>query len=146
MRGMVQVENKKKIREQFESRLSELERLGRVLEGFWDSHGLPLKALMDVNLALDEIFTNIVSYGFTDGGRHFVGVSLELEGEGLSITVEDDGVPFNPLEAPDPDLNVPLEERKTGGLGIYFVRKMMEDLEYARKSGKNVLKMKKRLS
>jgi len=125
--------------------LSELERLSLALEEFRDCHRLPLKTLMDVNLALDEIFTNIVSYGFVDHDQHLIKIHLSIEGKALHIRVEDDGVPFNPLEIPEPDLNLPLEERRTGGLGFYFVRKMMDELKYERRQGKNILYLKKKI-
>lgn len=126
--------------------LSELERLSLALEEFGDSHHLPLKTIMDVNLALDEIFTNIVSYGFEDHDEHLINIHLLIEGKELNIRVEDDGLPFNPLEVPEPDLNVPLEERKTGGLGIHLARKMVDELKYERQQGKNVLLLKKKLN
>ena len=125
--------------------LSELERLSLALEEFGDRRCLSLKTVMDINLALDEIFTNIVSYGFPDSDDHLIKINLLIEGKELNITVEDDGMPFNPLEIPEPDLNVPLEERKTGGLGIYFVRKMVDELRYERRQGKNVLFLKKKI-
>jgi len=125
--------------------LSELERLSLALEEFGDCHRLPLKTVMDLNLALDEIFTNIVSYGFSDYDDHLIKINLLIEGKELNIRVEDDGMPFNPLVISEPDLNVPLEERKTGGLGIYFVRKMVDELKYERQQGKNVLFLKKKI-
>jgi serine/threonine-protein kinase RsbW len=64
----------------------------------------------------------------------------------MKVEVEDDGQPFNPLEAPEADTTKPLEERTLGGLGIHLVRKLMDDLEYRRHEGKNLLVMKKRLS
>jgi len=126
--------------------LSELERLSLALEELGEANCLPLKAIMDVNLALDEIFTNIVSYGFEDDNIHLINIHLLIEGKELNIRVEDDGMPFNPLEVPEPDLNLPLEERKTGGLGIHFVRKMINELKYERRRGKNVLFLKKRFN
>lgn len=129
---------------QLKNSLSELERLNLALEEFGEAHRLPLKIIMDVNLALDEIFTNIVSYGFEDEDEHPVNIYLSIEEKDLNIRVEDDGMPFNPLEIPEPDLNLPLEERKIGGLGIYFVRKTVEELKYERQQGKNVLMMKKK--
>jgi len=131
---------------ELKNNLSELERLSLALEEFGYSHHLPLKTIMDVNLALDEIFTNIVSYGFEDHDEHLISIYLLIKGKELNIRVEDDGTPFNPLEVPEPDLNAPLEERKTGGLGIHFVRKMMEELKYERQQGKNVLLLKKKLN
>jgi serine/threonine-protein kinase RsbW len=61
------------------------------------------------------------------------------------VQIKDDGKPFNPLIAPDPDIKVPIEERKIGGLGIYLVRRLMDELDYTQDSGENVLVMKKHL-
>lgn len=126
--------------------LSELERLSLALEKFGEEHNLPLKIIMDVNLALDEIFTNIVSYGFEDQDKHLIFICLAIKEKELNITVEDNGIPFNPLEIPEPDLDLPLEERKIGGLGLHFVRKMIGELRYERKAGRNVLFLKKKFT
>lgn len=125
--------------------LSELDKLSRALEEFGEANHLPFKVIMDINLALDEIFTNIVSYGYRDHDEHLINIHLSLSEKELNIRVEDEGVPFNPLEMPGPDLDLPLEERKTGGLGIHFVRKMVEGLEYERRQEKNVLTLKKKI-
>lgn len=135
----------KEARIELKNSLSELKKLSLALEEFGESHHLSLKTLMDINLALDEIFTNIVSYGFDDHDEHLISIYLSIKGKELNIRVEDDGVPFNPLEITEPDLNVPLEERIIGGLGIYFIRKMTEGLRYERKQGKNVLFLKKKI-
>jgi anti-sigma regulatory factor (Ser/Thr protein kinase) len=63
----------------------------------------------------------------------------------VTVTVEDDGVPFNPLEATEPDLDRPLEERSIGGLGIHLVKNLMDDVEYRREAGRNYLVMRKRV-
>lgn len=131
---------------ELKNHLSELERLSHFLEEFGESNLLPLKVIMEINLALDEIFTNIVSYGYKDQEQHLIHIHLSLAEKELNIRVEDDGFPFNPLEIPEPDLNLPLEERKTGGLGIHFVRNMLEELKYERLRGKNILVMKKKLN
>lgn len=128
------------------NRISELERLGRVVATFGEEHHLPDKVLYAVNLALDEIVTNIISYGYDDQADHQILLRLSLQGKELTAEVEDDGKPFNPLEAPEPDLGQPLEERKVGGLGIHLIRNMMDGMDYRRQSGKNLLVMKKKVS
>ncbi|UNC93879.1 ATP-binding protein [Candidatus Contubernalis alkalaceticus] len=128
---------------QLRNHLSELERLANLLEKFGEVNHLPLKAIMDINLALDEIFTNIVSYGFEDDNEHFINIHISKVGKELTIKIEDSGVPFNPLEVPDPELNLPLEERTIGGLGIHFVKNMVQKIKYERLQDKNVLVLKK---
>ncbi|WP_241420698.1 ATP-binding protein [Candidatus Contubernalis alkaliaceticus] len=134
---------KEEMHVQLRNHLSELERLANLLEKFGEVNHLPLKAIMDINLALDEIFTNIVSYGFEDDNEHFINIHISKVGKELTIKIEDSGVPFNPLEVPDPELNLPLEERTIGGLGIHFVKNMVQKIKYERLQDKNVLVLKK---
>jgi len=127
---------------QLKNKLFELERMSQILEELGQSHHLPSKALHVVNLALEEILTNVISYGYEDKNEHEIIVRLSLQDGELVAEVEDDGRPFNPLELPEPDTTSPLEERPVGGLGIHFVRKLMDAVEYSRKDGKNLLVMK----
>jgi phosphoserine phosphatase RsbU/P len=125
--------------------LSELDRLHRTLTEFGGQHGLPDKVLHDLNLALEEILTNIISYGYTDSGEHEIRVRLAIEPGEMRVDVEDDGRPFNPLEAPEADTTKRLEDRTVGGLGIHLVRKLTDGLEYRRHEGRNLLVMRKQL-
>ncbi len=123
---------------QIKNNLSELESLNKVVAEFAERHHLSSKVLFNLNLALEEILTNVISYGYDDNDEHQIIVRLFLEQGQLTVEVEDDGRPFNPLEAPEPDLNKSLEERSVGGLGIHFVRKLMDNLEYRRQEGRNL--------
>ncbi len=127
------------------NKLSELERFNRSLTEFGRQHGLAPKVVQDLNLALEEILTNIISYGYTDNCEHEIKVRLSMQPEEVRVDVEDDGQPFNPLAAPEADTTKPLEERTIGGLGIHLVRKLMDGLEYQRQEGKNLLIIKKHL-
>ena len=127
------------------NKLSELASANRTLTEFGRQHGLPDSVLHDFNLALGEILTNIISYGYTDSGEHEITVRLSVGPGEMSVDVEDDGQPFNPLEAPEVDTTKPLEDRAIGGLGVHLVRKLMDGLEYQRYEGKNLLVMRKRL-
>ena len=129
---------------QLKNKLSELERISQILEELGKLHHLPSKALYGVNLALEEILTNVISYGYEDKNEHEIIVRLSLQNGELVTEVEDGGRAFNPLELPEPDMNSPLEERPIGGLGIHFVRELMDAVEYSRKDGKNLLVMKKK--
>lgn len=134
----------------FKNDLAELERLSSAVEEFGKRHDLPTTALFDLHLALDEILTNVVSYGYDDHHEHEIIVRLALGADGdsrrLEVEVEDDGRPFNPLETAQPDVDGSVEDRTIGGLGIYLVRRVMDDLEYRRQQGKNVLVMRKTVS
>lgn len=128
---------------ELKSQLSELNALCRHLEDCGDVMELPQKCLFEINLGLDELFTNIISYGFEDESEHQIKFSLVKEKETLVVQVEDDGVPFNPLEAAAPEASEDLDSVDIGGLGIHLVKKMMDDINYQRVEGKNRLILKK---
>lgn len=128
------------------NRLSELERLAHEVTAFGQAQRLPEPVSHALNLALDEIVTNIISYGYDDQAEHQISLRLSLQAGEVTVEVEDDARPFNPLEAPAPDLTAPLEERSEGGLGIHLARTVMDGLEYRRQNGKNYLVMRKRVS
>lgn len=88
-------------------------------------------------VALDEIYSNLVQY--SDAG--FLELSFAMEKEFIYVTFCDDGSPYNPLEQPDPDVELPMQERKIGGLGIYLVKKTMDETAYEYNNGKNVFRI-----
>ncbi len=99
--------------------------------------GVPAERLGGIELAVEEVFVNICQHA-----GEAASVRLECVSEnngGISIVISDDGVPFNPLECPDPELDVPLEEREVGGLGIFLVKNTMDGVRYERRDGRNVL-------
>jgi len=125
--------------------LREIERLNRIVRQFGDLHEIPSRTLYAVNLALDEVVTNVVRHGFDDPtGQEAVVHLAAAEGE-LTTVVTDGGRHFNPLDVPVPDLNAPLSERALGGLGIHLVRNLMDHVEYHREKEKNVLTLRKRI-
>jgi serine phosphatase RsbU (regulator of sigma subunit)/anti-sigma regulatory factor (Ser/Thr protein kinase) len=126
------------------NKLSELDRFNQALAEFGQQHGLPDKIMHDLNLALEEILTNIISYGYTDAREHEIKVRLRAQPGEVKAEVEDDGQPFNPLDAREPDTAKSLEERTIGGLGIHLVRKLMDGLEYKRQGERNLLTIKKK--
>ena len=128
------------------NQLSEVKRLSRLVEAFGEAEGLGPEAVFSMNLALDEVVTNVIRYAHDDDGRqHPIVVRLALEQDVLTAQVEDDGRAFNPLEAPAPDIAASIDERPIGGLGIHLVRSLMNSVEYRREDGRNVLTMKKKL-
>jgi phosphoserine phosphatase RsbU/P len=127
------------------NKLSELGSFNQSLTEFGQRHGLAPGVVHDLNLAFEEILTNIISYGYADNSEHKIKVRLSVQPGEVKIEVEDDGQPFNPLEAPEADTAQSLEERSIGGLGIHLLRKLMDGLEYQRQEGKNRLLMKKNL-
>ena len=123
----------------------ELNRLAEELEGFLEGHDIGPDVAFKVNLALDELVTNVINYGYEDNGEHAIRLLLTLDGQTLRLVLEDDGKPFNPLDVPPPDLDAQVEDRQVGGLGIHFVRQVMDRVTYRRDAGRNVLTMERRL-
>ena len=128
---------------ELKSKLSELKTLCRHLEDCGNVMELPQQCLFQINLGLDELFTNIISYGFEDESEHHIKFSLAMDRETLTVQVEDDGVPFNPLDVTGPEVSQDLDSINIGGLGIHLVKKMMDDIDYQRVEGKNKLILKK---
>jgi len=100
-----------------------------------------------VEIAVEEIFVNICSYAYAPGtGRAAIQVSSTADPACVKIRFADSGKPYNPLERPAPDLKIPLQERKKGGLGIHLVKKMMDDVSYAYSDGQNILTLTKMIT
>lgn len=125
------------------NRLEEIETITEAMEAFGEAHALPLRVVFDMNLVLEEIVTNIISYGYEDELEHAIVIDVACDAERINLTVSDDAKQFDPLAQPDPDLLIPLEEREAGGLGIYFVKQRMDEVTYKYEQGRNVLSMSK---
>lgn len=126
--------------------IAEIARVTARIEAFGQSHSLPEAVVYQFVLAFDEVLTNIISYGFLDGGTHKITASMVLAGDRLEAEIVDDGIAFDPLARPAPDLDAPVEDRNIGGLGIHFVRTVMDAVDYQRLDGLNHLKMMKKVS
>ena len=110
-----------------------------------ESLGCPPKTMMQIDVAIDELFTNIASYAYPQGTGTAV-IRFE-HGDGMvSITFEDEGIPYDPLQKPDPDVTLSAKERKVGGLGVFLVKNLMDSMEYQRKDGRNVVTIRKRIA
>jgi len=127
------------------NRTSEIARLHDQLEEFGRQHGLASRIVHDAQLALEEHLTNVISCAFENDREHQITVRVQLKASELHIEVEDDGRPFDPLKHPAPDLSLPLERRRIGGLGIHMMRKSLDSLDYRREQGRNLLVMVKRI-
>ena len=124
-----------------ESRRNELENIFAAVEGMADQEAWPPELVFRVNLALEELVLNIMDYGY-DEGVHEIEITLTSEADALTIEIVDGGRPFDPLkDAPEPDVNAPIEDRPIGGLGVHLVRTMMDQMHYRREKGKNHLTM-----
>ena len=106
----------------------------------------PMKAQMQIDIAIDELFGNIAHYAYNpEIGKATVRVEVIEDPLAVTITFIDNGVPYDPLAKADPDITLSAEERGIGGLGIYMVKKSMDDIIYEYKDGQNILKIKKYL-
>jgi serine/threonine-protein kinase RsbW len=119
--------------------------LNQFLREFGSAVALDAAQLQTFELALEEIFMNIVMHGSKPGGTPLVEVLLHRAAESVTMTVEDDGPEFDPLSLPPPDVTASLSDRPVGGLGVFLVREMMDSVSYARIAGRNQLRMSKRL-
>lgn len=117
-----------------------LQFIDEVLEGA----DCPMKTMMQIDLAVEEIFVNIASYAYQPGtGQAKIQVTVNDEPESADIRFEDSGVPYNPLEKEDPDVTLSADDRAIGGLGIYMVKKSVDEVSYERRNGKNILTIRK---
>ena len=118
--------------------LAELTRAAKAIKTHGESRGWPARWVMNATLSLDELITNIVSYGYRDREEHEILVTLIEKDEALVVVLEDDGIAFDPFSAaPEPDLEAGVEERRIGGLGVYFVKSLMDEVAYERRDGRN---------
>lgn len=106
----------------------------------------PLKTQMQVDVAIDELFGNIANYAYNPNtGAATVCVEVTENPISVIITFIDNGVPYDPLAKSDPDITLSAEERQIGGLGIYMAKKLMDDISYEYRNGKNILKIRKNI-
>ncbi len=128
------------------NRRDEMRTIAALVEQFGLTHLVPSRIVNELNVALDEILNNIISYGFEPGEQSEILVRLSLQQGERVAEIEDAGRPFAPLGAPPPDLAGGLRERRVGGLGIHFVRNLMDAVEYARVGECNRLRLSKTLA
>ena len=128
-----------------ENSVSELTKLASRLNGFWKGRQYPDSSLPEVQLILEELLVNIISHGFADQNPHTILVRLfEQQGQ-IVLEIEDDGQGFNPTEKMNPPIDLPIESRAVGGLGIFLVRRLSDSIEYKRTGRKNVVRITKSL-
>jgi anti-sigma regulatory factor (Ser/Thr protein kinase) len=116
------------------------------VEGFVAEHRLPAEAANALYVCVDEAVSNAIAHGYPEGERGEIAVRLHRRADGVVLEIEDDGAPFDPLQAASPDLTLPLAARPIGGLGIHLIRSLMDEVSYARRDGRNVLKLTRKLA
>ena len=129
------------------SRLSEVARASAFVREIAEAAGLNEEGTHHCQLAVDEACTNIIEHGYSaDDDRHQIEIVAVAEADRLLIYISDEGPPFNPLEHSDPDPNMQLEEREGGGWGVYFIKKLMNEVYYQYDKGRNRLTLVKYFS
>lgn len=116
------------------------------VDGQLEALDCPIKAQMQIDIAIDELFSNIAHYAYHPGvGPATVRVEVVEDPMAVVITFIDEGVPYDPLSTEDPDTSLSAEERQIGGLGICMVKKSMDEVVYEYKEGRNILRIKKNI-
>ncbi|MEH6587677.1 MAG: ATP-binding protein [Halioglobus sp.] len=126
--------------------LEEVATVVGTLEVFCDNASLEKSTAQAAELALDELLTNIISYGYVDDSRHKIVIDLEIDSHALTLLVSDDGIAFNPFEHELPCCEQSVEQLEPGGHGIRLVKTLMDQCAYQRLEGKNIVTLQKRLS
>jgi PAS domain S-box-containing protein len=125
---------------------NELNQMPQVIESFeafGEKHELSFAVIQKFNIALDELLSNIINYGFQDELEHDIAVDIELRNERLIITLTDDGIPFNPFRNDPPETKLSIDERNIGGLGIHIVKNLVDEYDYKRHADKNIITLVK---
>ncbi|HSE00101.1 MAG TPA: ATP-binding protein [Burkholderiales bacterium] len=128
------------------NRREELRKVVEAVDRIAAEHYLDADVVGDMQVALDEVLKNIVDYGYTDDAEHEIRIRLRVLDSAIEATIEDDGVPFNPLESAVPDTRAPLRERRIGGIGLHFVKNLMSEVSYNRIDDRNRLVLRKKLT
>lgn len=127
------------------NKISELETIQLCLDELVEKWNVPAALGMTLNLVIEEAFTNVVNYAYDDSDEHSIEVVFEMQNKILSISLIDDGNAYDPTQNATPDLSLSVEERKIGGLGVYLIKTMMDEVAYERKASKNILVMRKKI-
>ena len=119
--------------------LAEIDRVNQEFGAFIEQWEISAALGYKFSVAFDELLNNTISYAYQDDNEHQIDIRVDFSGSRLVVTIEDDGMPYNPFTREDPDTSLSLEEREIGGLGVHLVRKLMEEVSYHRKIDTNVI-------
>ena len=129
-----------------DNQISELSNVVDFLDELGEEWELPVGLVFSLNLVMEEALTNIILYGFEDSNQHTIEINFSKRGgDELSITLIDDGLPYDPTLKADPDITLAVEDRPIGGLGIFLIKKIMDKVEYQRNKNKNHLILTKNI-
>jgi anti-sigma regulatory factor (Ser/Thr protein kinase) len=122
-----------------ENRLAAIAGALAEIRRFCEPLNVSRREIHQVSLAIDELLSNIIAYAWPEGGEHTIRLVLGVADGSLTAELIDDGIPFDPRAVPEPDRSTPLEERRVGGLGVYFAMTLMDGVEYRRVGNENHL-------
>ncbi|HEY5720368.1 MAG TPA: ATP-binding protein [Gammaproteobacteria bacterium] len=123
--------------------LAQLPQLSAALERLGEAHGIATQPLYQLQVALDEMVSNVIRYAWPEGGSHLIHVRMTVATGRVTIQISDDGRPFDPHDAPAPAPPQPGQRSRPGGLGVHMVKQIVEQLDYTRADGRNCLTMSK---
>lgn len=125
-----------------EAKIDNLEKVNAFLAECFEDAGCSMKMMMQLELVTEELFANVCHYAY-DGAVGMICIGARAEDGVLSLTFTDSGKPYDPLKKDDPDITLGAEDRPIGGLGIFMVKNIMDDISYEYKDGRNILTVKK---
>jgi serine/threonine-protein kinase RsbW len=128
-----------------DSDIEEIPRVSDLLEDTLKNHGFPDEDILDTQLAVEEVVTNVIMHGYGETGGEIL-ISCLAGPDTAVIRIEDRAAPFDPLSLPEPDIDADILERQIGGLGIFLTRQVMDDVRYHFEDGKNILELIKKRS
>lgn len=125
--------------------LSEISRLNEFIEQIGDEFSLTPDVVFNLNLVLEEAVVNIINYAYPKEEHESIYLSAKMQEESIIFVLSDSGKEFDPTMAPDADVTLSAEDRQIGGLGIFLIRQIMNEVKYERIEGKNILTLQKKL-
>jgi serine/threonine-protein kinase RsbW len=128
-----------------ESDIHAIPRVSLVLDQAMQAYGFSEEEILDTQLAVEEAITNVIVHGYAKGPGTIV-ISCHTTRGIAEIQIEDSAPPFNPLSIPEPDISAEIEERQIGGLGVFLIRQVMDEISYRYENGKNILVLVKKKS
>ena len=124
--------------------VQEIPLLNAFVDEICELNGLDDMTTMQMNLAIEEAVVNVMNYAYPEGTKGFVDITSMSDDEWLQFVISDNGKPFDPTTKEEVDTTLPVEKRRIGGLGIFLVRKMMDNVKYEYKDGQNILTLRKK--
>lgn len=129
----------------FKNELSEISRLNAFVEAVGEDFNIAPNMILNLNLVLEEAIVNIINYAYPKKNEGMIYLSAHLRDGSVVFVLTDTGKEFDPTMAPDADISLPAEDRAIGGLGIFLIRQIMNEVRYERIDGKNILTLEKKL-